>query len=384
MVISVPVDSGNIEVLAAPQGGVARLRIRADAGGEHRQWFHFRVSGARGLPVTLRIENASACSYPKGWDGYRACASVDRVHWFRVDTDFDGTTLEIRHTTDSDVVWFAYFAPYSLDRHLDRLAGWGQVDGVRLWRLGATLDGHDLDALQIADALQPARELSAPPDGRPVVWIVARQHPGETMAQWFVEGLLDRLLDPRDAQARQLRRRAMFCVVPNMNPDGSCRGHLRTNAAGANLNREWHAPSAERSPEVKCVRDAMDRTGVDLCLDVHGDEALPHNFIAGSEGIASWDPARAAQLDRFVTQWQRDNPDFQTTHGYPVPAPGTANLTMCTNQVAERFGCLAVTIEQPFKDTDDDPMPEVGWSPERAKRLGASVLGVVSDALECR
>lgn len=38
--------------------------------------------------------------------------------------------------------------------------------------------------------------------------------------------------------------------------DGSARGHLRTNASGANLNREWastadyEAPTLERSPEV--------------------------------------------------------------------------------------------------------------------------------------
>jgi murein tripeptide amidase MpaA len=38
--------------------------------------------------------------------------------------------------------------------------------------------------------------------------------------------------------------------------DGSFRGHLRTNACGANLNREWCttgeyvAPTLERSPEV--------------------------------------------------------------------------------------------------------------------------------------
>jgi murein tripeptide amidase MpaA len=44
-----------------------------------------------------------------------------------------------------------------------------------------------------------------------------------------------------------------------MNPDGSWRGHLRTNAAGANLNREWAAPSAERSPEVLLVRNKMDQ-----------------------------------------------------------------------------------------------------------------------------
>lgn len=38
--------------------------------------------------------------------------------------------------------------------------------------------------------------------------------------------------------------------MPNVNPDGSIRGHLRTNAVGANLNREWKEPSLERSPEV--------------------------------------------------------------------------------------------------------------------------------------
>ena len=38
--------------------------------------------------------------------------------------------------------------------------------------------------------------------------------------------------------------------MPNVNPDGSIRGHLRTNATGANLNREWQDPTLERSPEV--------------------------------------------------------------------------------------------------------------------------------------
>ena len=39
--------------------------------------------------------------------------------------------------------------------------------------------------------------------------------------------------------------------MPNVNPDGSIRGHLRTNATGANLNREWQDPTLERSPEVR-------------------------------------------------------------------------------------------------------------------------------------
>jgi murein tripeptide amidase MpaA len=59
---------------------------------------------------------------------------------------------------------------------------------------------------------------------------------------------LDRLLDGTDPVARRIREKAVLYIVPNMNPDGAIRGNLRTNAAGANLNREWSAPSAERSP----------------------------------------------------------------------------------------------------------------------------------------
>ena len=36
-----------------------------DAGDEHMQWFHFRVDGAKGKNVNLRIVNAGEASYPK-------------------------------------------------------------------------------------------------------------------------------------------------------------------------------------------------------------------------------------------------------------------------------------------------------------------------------
>lgn len=50
------------------------------------------------------------------------------------------------------------------------------------------------------------------------MWTTARQHPGETMAEFFMEGLIGRLLDETDATARNLRRAATFYCVPNMNP----------------------------------------------------------------------------------------------------------------------------------------------------------------------
>jgi murein tripeptide amidase MpaA len=176
--------------------------------------------------------------------------------------------------------------------------------------------------------------------------------------------------------------RAVVHVVPNMNPDGSARGHLRCNAAGANLNREWAEPTAARSPEVLYVRDAMDTTGVDFCLDVHGDEELPYVFLAGAEGIPGWS-SRLAELDTaFRDAYERACPDVQRAHGYPADAPGKANLTMCTSQVAQRFDALAFTLEMPFKDNADAPDPVHGWSPERCIRCGHAAVDAIAGVVE--
>ena len=71
-------DSGNIEVIDITDDVHAKLRIRKDAGDEHMQWFYFRVDGAAGKACTLQIINAGDASYPRAWNGYRVCTSVDR------------------------------------------------------------------------------------------------------------------------------------------------------------------------------------------------------------------------------------------------------------------------------------------------------------------
>lgn len=365
-------DSGNIEVLAI-EGATARLAIPRDHMSEFRQWFHFRVSGAKGREVTLRIVDLTSSAYPEGWPGYRACVSEDRDFWGRADTtydkDADGGALTITYTPASDIAWFAYFAPYSMERHHDLVAEAASAEGVTYRHLGTTLDGQPIDCLEMGE-------------GENQVWLYARQHPGESMAEWWMEGALGCLTDAADPLARRLRQLCTFHVVPNCNPDGSRRGHLRTNAVGTNLNREWHEPSAEKSPEVLAIRNAMDETGVDFAMDVHGDEAIAAVFLAGFEGIPSWTDALGEKFYRYQRILERRTPDFQTAKGYEVSKPGTANLSMSTNQLAERFGACAMTLEMPFKDNDDLPDAAQGWSPERCKLLARDCLASLLEWLE--
>lgn len=365
-------DSGNIHVVSADDPHNIRLEIRSDANSHFYQWFHFRLSHRAGERVQCTIENADGAAYTDGWDAYQVAASYDRESWFRVETRYEDGKLVFNHHLEAASIYFAYFAPYSMERHADLVADVALSDGVCGHVLGQTLDGQDLDLLEFGEAGADKK----------TVWLIARQHPGESMAEWWMEGALEMLLDEDDPAARALRDRAHIFVVPNMNPDGSKRGHLRTNAAGVNLNRVWAEPSMESSPEVFLVRQKMLETGVDFHLDVHGDEGLPYNFIAGFEGIPSLTDRLSGLLDRYQTRLVALSPDFQREHGYDVDAPGTADLKKCTDYVAETFDCLAMTLEMPFKDNANLPDADYGWSPERSKHLARACLAALLQTLD--
>jgi murein tripeptide amidase MpaA len=371
--INAAFDSGNI-IVHAIDGATAKLGIRKDRESEFAQWFHFRLEATPGEEVTLKITGLEGSAYPGGWPDYRACVSEDRDHWSRADTSYDKAeddgTLTIRYTPASAIAWFAYFAPYSIERHHDLVAEAAASEGVDYRCLGHSIEGQPIDCLSMGD-------------GDIQVWLYARQHPGETQAEWWMEGALDMLTDPSDPHARVLREKCRIHVVPNCNPDGSCRGHLRTNYAGINLNREWAEPSLEKSPEVLCIRNAMDESGVHWAMDVHGDEAIPAAFMAGFEGIPSWTEDQGTRYRSFVDRLAQRTPDFQTKLGYPIAGKGKANLTMSTNQLAERFGashgCVSMTLEMPYKDTVHGNDPEQGWSPERCMLLARECLAVLAE-----
>ncbi len=378
MFIDAAFDSGNITVLGI-DGRTARLAIRRDNASEFFQWFHFRVTASAQAgeqqEVVLKLTGLNASAYPGGWPGYDACVSDDRDYWTRAastfDKDEDGGTLTIRYLPITGVCWFAYFAPYSMERHHDLIAETAANEGVELVRLGTTLDGQAIDCLELGE-------------GTTQVWLYARQHPGETQAEWWMDGVLECLTDPADPAARALRKTCRIHIVPNCNPDGSRRGHLRTNAVGANLNREWADPTPERSPEVLAIRNRMDETGVDFAMDAHADEAIPAVFMAGFHGIPSWTQAQGDGYDRYQRILDRRTADFQTKLGYPKASPGRANLSMSTNQIAERFGAVAMTLEMPYKDLADFPEPEQGWSPERCKLLGRECMAALAEWLNGR
>jgi murein tripeptide amidase MpaA len=149
-------------------------------------------------------------------------------------TRYENGQLIVEHTPERNSIYYAYFEPYSHERHLDLLGRVEMSPYASVSNLGATVEG----------VIWISSPSAARGRARLRYGSLRASIPGESMAEWFVEGLLERLLDGADPVARRIREKAVLYIVPNMNPDGAIRGNLRTNAAGANLNREWREPSA--------------------------------------------------------------------------------------------------------------------------------------------
>lgn len=362
--ISTAFDAGNIELVNIDKPENIQLKIRKDTHSDFLQWFYFRMQGVQEQSCTIKLMNAGEAAYPEGWENYQARASYDREIWFQIPTSYVDGVLQMDFTPEHDSVYIAYFAPFSYEQHLDLVNSAQQSPLCSLECIGQTTEGRPIDFLRIGDGDESKKKL----------WVIARQHPGESMAEWFMLGLIDRLLDDEDASSVALLEKANLYLVPNMNIDGSILGNLRVNAKGINLNREWATPSIENSPEVYYVKEKMKEIGMDFNLDVHGDEGLPYVFISGIEGVPSFDAKMSELTNLFMDNWKTISPDMQDVYGYPKNDAGTANLMICSKNLGEEFQCLSQTLEMPFKQNDNIPDEIVGWSPERSIKLGESLV----------
>ena len=365
--ITAPPDGGNVVVVSGDDPAALRLRLRDDQAAPFRQWFYARIATRPGT-VGITLEGLEGSSYPGGWRGYDPCVSSDGATWSRVPGAYADGALRFEAPAPDGILYVAYFAPYGAARAQDFTARCAASPLAGYAPLGLSCEGQPIECLTIGE-------------GARTLWVIGRQHPGESMGSWWMEGFLPRLLDEDDETASALRAAATVHVVPMMNPDGVAAGHLRTNAVGTDLNRAWATPCAASSPEVHAVREAMEAAGCDLFLDVHGDEAIANNFIAGAKGIPGWTERLEGLQDAFEQALLRATPDFQTREGYPIPAPGKANPRIATNWVAQNFDCLSMTLEMPFKDAAVNPRPGEGWSPARCMQLGRDCLTAMNDVV---
>lgn len=332
-------ESGNAVIESITENVVtteAKLTIRPDSNAKSYQWFYFRVSGEAGVTRTFHLTNAGGASYPLAWPGYRALASYDGANWFRVNTHYYDGTLTIKHQASEHDTHYAFFVPYTESQRAQLLKDC-ELFGERRQVL-TTPGGRSLEMMVFGQ--QPAAKK---------VWVISRQHAGEPMAEYCIDGLMRRLIDRSDPVIPWLLERATFYCVSNVNPDGSALGNLRANAAGIDLNRDWKQNAAPQSAEIAALKTLMESEGVDFFLDLHGDEDRPYLWLVQPhrENVAN-DNMKGRQMV-FEHSVRLRYVEYGPMP--PEDPPASADSGMAVDWVAWRFGCPSFIVELPFKDT---------------------------------
>ena len=193
------------------------------------------------------------------------------------------------------------------------------------------------------------------------------------MAEWWMEGALEKLTDADDPVARVAAPRLHLPHRPQHEPR---RVAPRPSAHQCRRRqpqpRMARAERRRRAPKCCASATRWTKIGVDL-RDGHprrrGD---PRQFPRRVRGHSLADRAPGPNCSSCsATRWSGCRPISRPQKGYEIAAPGQANLSMSTTQLAERFGAVSMTLEMPFKDNVDLPDEIYGWSPERSKYLAA-------------
>lgn len=225
---------------------------------------------------------------------------------------------------------------------LDDVACWEsglrQRPGVEQSQIGASVLGRPLQMLAFGDVA-----------AKRVLLVLGRQHPPETTGSRALMAFVDRLAGDSPA-AVEFRRSVRVLVVPVMNPDGVVEGQWRTNAAGADLNRDW---GGFRQPETTAVRDMLqqqlDASGRTLAfaLDFH---STWHDILY----TVTEDPARAPGgiLREWIDAMQARFP------GRISESPSPPNTGVFKNWTYTRYAAPAVTYEV-GDDTGDEQLQQL-------------------------
>ncbi|XP_017888691.1 cytosolic carboxypeptidase 2-like [Ceratina calcarata] len=312
-------ESGNLGKVVKITDTYYQLHLRKDLYTQrHTQWYYFRISNTRSR-ITYRLSIVNLCKeeslYNEGLRpllysmedakkravGWRRCG--ENIAYYRNDSSSDEEkekhtlTFNVSFPHDRDTVYLAHCYPYTysdLQEYLAKLvADPVKTRYTKLRLLCRTLAGNGVYYLTIT---APAydEELRRK---RGIV-ITARVHPGETPSSWTMKGIIDFLTGESD-QARMLRERFVFKLVPMLNPDGVIVGNNRCSLSGKDLNRQYRTVMRESYPSIwhtkLMIRRLLEECGVAIYCDLHAHSRKHNIFFYGCESKRSSPQSRLSE-----------------------------------------------------------------------------------------
>lgn len=295
MIIDRNFDSGNIKKIRIDEAinintvylEILKEKYPKGTRNQYKYWFYFKITDLeKNKPHKIVIENIDIID--NAWKGFKVPFSYDNKKWTRnqsTTTDFKNRTITWDFIPKKNNIWFAYYPPYDFKRCV-KIANKFDFD-----ILGKTKNKLPIYYLKKGTGIKH-------------IWLLARQHPGETIGSWMLEGFLNEIVKRKHANILQ---NLTFHIILNANPSGTINGNWYTTQDSINLNRDW---VSKKSTNTQLISTEMSKYKNYLTIDLHGDEESFKHFVAFCYGKVS------PLYNRINNALYKNIDDFRKTNFY--------------------------------------------------------------------
>lgn len=373
-------DSGNVCAVSVERhNGEWHVRFAADPrDGTETLWFYFRVDGDAGDAFKLILTNAELCL-----GGYGDWGKVHPVVRHLYDSGLseggqgtegwqrcEGGTMHNLPDGRFEVSWdvcsltgsfeFAFCYPYThreLEETLKVCGGYWRCDII-----GVTSKGRPM--MRLSNSYGDGER------NRFGVYIIARQHSGETPGSWVLDGLL------RSATNNLSPDELVIWAVPFANLDGVVEGDYGKDPHPIDLNRAWFSPMPMRYEAAVMQSDIVrfaKRCKFIAAIDLHAPGALESNgaYFQLLKPLQAASNAAKRFVDVVVKhmpkELMREEP-FQVAQ-YPSRWSNQSVQGEFSRWVWERFAIPAVAFETPYSRSRETLLQV-----EHYRQLGSALL----------
>jgi hypothetical protein len=361
---SVDFEGGRAANFSYRDDGTIKFSIPEGPGGGEYLWFYFKVSNCGQEPLEFMIENAhGAHQTGRRWNITRPVFSADGRIWVRAQESSYGNAFGPASKLASklglisppvfrflspiiaDTLWVAYSYPYT-ESHLNSfLETIEDSEDVATTILGKSEEGRDIVMVHITGDHLPDK------NRKQSIWIVGREHPGETPSSYICEGMIGALLG--SASGSLLRDAFDFAIIPMLNVDGVEHGYYYHNARGVNIARDWLEP---RSSEMRALRDGLikdiRKRGIRLLINLHSanDPGKGHFFLVIPRDNLKYEDAEFEK--RLLQAADKRHPELQGRS--TVNLRGRIGSTGNASVLYHDFGLYSFYIESNYSLGADD------------------------------
>ena len=203
------------------------------------------------------------------------------------------------------------------------------------------------------------------------IWIICREHPGETPASFVLEGLVNQIL--QDSSNASLLSTYRINIVPMFNMDGVANGNYYRNAEGIDIAQDWeYFRSSEIQHLYVAMRGKLESGNVALVINLHSANAPRSHFFLETPNELL--PDNLALLQRRLIHAANDiHPQLQISETVALwEYPEIAG-----NYLSKHYGVYCLYVESNYSIGADRSVV----SQESLRELGSALSQSIAQVL---